>query len=104
MPLITPTPGNLLTAQAASGQSRVYQGMHAASAGSEFGATLAKMLGEAVQTVAQGEATAIGGMQGKASVQQVVEAVMQAEQTVQTMVAVRDKVVGAYLEISRMQV
>ena len=41
-------------------------------------------------------------MQGKASVQQVVEAVMSAEQTLQSAIAIRDKVVAAYLELSRM--
>ena len=38
----------------------------------------------------------------KASVQQVVDAVMSAEQTLQRAIAIRDKVVSAYLEISRM--
>lgn len=41
---------------------------------------------------------------GQASVQQVVEAVMSAEQSLQTALAVRDKVVAAYQEISRMQI
>jgi flagellar hook-basal body complex protein FliE len=43
-------------------------------------------------------------MQGKAPLQQVVQAVMQADQALRTVVAVRDKVVGAYQEISRMQI
>jgi flagellar hook-basal body complex protein FliE len=34
----------------------------------------------------------------------VVEAVMTAEQTLQGAIAVRDKVVAAYLELSRMQI
>ncbi len=72
--------------------------------GSDFTQMLASMARDAVTTVKAGEATAMAGMQGQATVQQVVEAVMQAEQTMQTMVAVRDKVVGAYLEISRMQI
>lgn len=70
----------------------------------DFAATLAELVRESVQTVVKGEAVALAGMDGKASVQQVVEAVMHAEQTLSTMVAVRDKVVGAYLEISRMQI
>ncbi len=44
------------------------------------------------------------GCSGKASVQQVVEAVMSAEQTLQSAIAIRDKVVSAYLEISRMAI
>ncbi len=56
------------------------------------------------RTVKTGEATSIAGVQGKATVQQVVEAVMAAEQTLQAGVAIRDKVVSAYLEISRMSI
>ena len=43
-------------------------------------------------------------MQGKAAVQEVVEAVMSAEQTLQSAIAIRDKVVAAYQEISRMAI
>jgi flagellar hook-basal body complex protein FliE len=49
-------------------------------------------------------AASIAGIQGKASTQQVVEAVMSAEQSLQTAVAIRDKVVAAYLELSRMAI
>ena len=62
------------------------------------------MASSSVKTLEAGEATAISGLQGKASVQQVVEAVMSAEQTLQTAIAVRDKVVGAYQEITRMAI
>jgi flagellar hook-basal body complex protein FliE len=54
--------------------------------------------------VRNAETTSVAGIQGRASVQQVVEAVMSAEQTLQGAVAIRDKVVAAYLEISRMQI
>ena len=43
-------------------------------------------------------------MQGKESTRKVVDAVMTAEQALQTAVAIRDKVVSAYLEISRMAI
>ncbi|MEQ1672294.1 MAG: flagellar hook-basal body complex protein FliE [Hyphomicrobium sp.] len=72
--------------------------------GSDFGQVVADMLKQAVSTIGQGEAVSMSGLQGKASVQNVVEAIMQTEQTLHTMVAIRDKVVGAYLEISRMQI
>lgn len=75
-----------------------------AKAGSDFADTLASLAADAVSTIKNGETTAVAGMKGNASLQQVVEAVMTAEQTLQTVVAVRDKVVGAYLEISRMQI
>lgn len=69
-----------------------------------FGNMMSSMIKDTIKTVQAGEATAIAGMQNKVPLQKVVEAVMQAEQSLHTAVAVRDKVVGAYLEISRMQV
>ena len=71
---------------------------------SNFGDLLAQMAGQMRDTVKAGEATAISGIQGKSSTQAVVEAVMSAEQTLQTAVAIRDKVVAAYLEIVRMAI
>jgi flagellar hook-basal body complex protein FliE len=50
------------------------------------------------------EATAVAGVRGQATTQQVVEAVMAAEQTLQAGVAIRDKVVSAYLEVSHMAI
>ena len=55
-------------------------------------------------TLRNAEALSIAGVRGQASVQQVVDAVMTAEQSLQTAIAVRDKVVSAYLEISRMAI
>jgi flagellar hook-basal body complex protein FliE len=76
----------------------------AAAPQNDFAQTLASMAADAVSTIKAGESTAMAGMKGQASLQHVVQAVMQAEQTLHTVVAVRDKVVGAYLEISRMQI
>lgn len=70
----------------------------------DFADVLAEMSNNALATVKTGEAAAISGIEGKASVQQVVEAIMSAEQTLQTALAIRDKVVSAYQEISRMAV
>jgi flagellar hook-basal body complex protein FliE len=72
--------------------------------GTDFAAVLGQMAMDAIGTVKTGEATAVAGVQGKATVQQVVESVMAAEQTLQASVAIRDKVVSAYLEISRMSI
>jgi flagellar hook-basal body complex protein FliE len=76
----------------------------AASGGGDFASMLADMAGSGMKTVQAGEATAISGLQGKASVQQVVDAVMSAEQTLQAAIAIRDKVIGAYQEITRMAI
>lgn len=50
------------------------------------------------------EATAIHGLEGKATAFEVASAVNEAEQSLRMAIAVRDKVVSAYLEISRMQI
>jgi flagellar hook-basal body complex protein FliE len=70
--------------------------------GPDFASVLAEVAAEGLQTLKTGEATALAGLQGKASVQQVVEAVMSTEQTLQAAITIRDKVVAAYQEISRM--
>ena len=59
---------------------------------------------DAIGALKAAEATAVAGVKGEATVQQVVEAVMSAEQTLQAGVTIRDKVVSAYLEISRMTI
>lgn len=72
--------------------------------GNDFTSVLAQMAVDAADTVTSAEAVSIAGIKGNASVQQVVESVMAAEQSLQTAVAIRDKVVAAYLEISRMTI
>ena len=66
------------------------------------------LIGDAVAGLAQklkeAEAVSISGIRGMASTQDVVQQVMSAEQTLQAAIAVRDKIVAAYLEISRMSV
>jgi flagellar hook-basal body complex protein FliE len=69
-----------------------------------FADVLAEVSNNAIGRLERGEAVALGGIEGKASVQQVVEAIMSAEQTLQTALAIRDKVVSAYQEISRMSI
>ncbi len=73
-------------------------------AGSDFGAVLSEVAGQAMETVKAGEAAAIQGIGGSMGLQDVVSAIMAAEQTLQTAIAIRDKVVSAYQEISRMAI
>ncbi len=70
----------------------------------DFSQVLSQVARDGVSRIQAAEATSLQGLQGQASVQQVVEAVMSAEQTLNTAIAVRDKVVQAYQEISRMQI
>lgn len=68
----------------------------------------AALIGQAVADLAHklrgAEVTSIAGVRGQASMQEVVETVMSAEQSLQAAIAVRDKIVSAYLEISRMAI
>jgi flagellar hook-basal body complex protein FliE len=75
-----------------------------AAAGPSFGEVLTQASGDALKTLRTAEASSMTGMEGKASVQQVVENVMSAERTLQTTLAVRDKAVAAYQQISQMQI
>lgn len=75
-----------------------------ASQGADFSAVLSQLANSTVDAVKAGEATAISGMQGKATIQEVVRSVMSAEQTLQGAIAIRDKAVSAYMELSRMSI
>jgi flagellar hook-basal body complex protein FliE len=76
----------------------------AATAGPSFTDVLAEVTGNPFDALKAGEAAAIGGIQGKVSVQQVVQSIMTAEESLQAAIAIRDKVVSAYQEISRMAI
>jgi flagellar hook-basal body complex protein FliE len=73
-------------------------------ASGDFSKVLAGVATDAVNALRAGEAAAISGIGGGAPVQNVVEAVMSAEQALQTAIAVRDKLIAAYQEISRMAI
>lgn len=70
----------------------------------DFGAVLKDFASNAIDTLKQGEAAAISGIQGNLPLQSVVEHVMAAERTLQASIAIRDKLVTSYLEITRMQI
>ena len=58
----------------------------------------------AINTLKSAEAGAISGVYGNASPQTVVEQVMSAERALQTTIALRDKAVGAYQDITKMTI
>lgn len=72
--------------------------------GQSFGEVLGNMAVQAVNDIKLGEVKSFEGIQGKASTREVVDAVMQAEQALQTAIAFRDKIVSAYLDITKMQI
>jgi flagellar hook-basal body complex protein FliE len=85
--------------------AQALQGTTASSAAvTDFGSVLASLARDTMSTMKVGEAAAISGIQGKASTQKVVEAIMSAEQALQVAISVRDKVVQAYQEIGRMAI
>jgi flagellar hook-basal body complex protein FliE len=87
-----------------SAASAVQTVASAASAGADFSAALGQAAGDAVKTLRASETVSMAGIQGKAGLQQVVDGVMSAERTLQTSLAIRDKAVAAYQQISQMPI
>ena len=90
--------------QALQGAQAVQGAAASGAATADFGSVLAGLARDTMSTIKGGEAAAISGIQGKASTQKVVEAIMSAEQSLQVAISVRDKVVQAYQEIGRMAI
>jgi flagellar hook-basal body complex protein FliE len=81
------------------------QGAGSETAGSgSFGDLLRKAASGVVDTVSKGEQASLQAAVGKADLAQVTEAVSNAEVAVQTVVALRDRVVQAYQDIMRMPI
>jgi flagellar hook-basal body complex protein FliE len=74
------------------------------SQGPSFEQALAQVMGTAVDTLQAGEAVAIQGVQGAVSPMKVVDSVMAAQRSLQTVLAIRDKAVSAYQEVARMAI
>jgi flagellar hook-basal body complex protein FliE len=72
--------------------------------GSNFGDFLSGAIKDATSTIRQGEHSASQQVQGKANLVDVVQSVNAAEITLDTVVAVRDKVVAAYQSIMNMPI
>jgi flagellar hook-basal body complex protein FliE len=75
-----------------------------AANGGSFAGILRQTLDTVAETGRATEALAVGAVQDGANLSQVVAAVAEAEVTLQSVVAVRDKVIGAYQQIMRMQI
>ena len=69
-----------------------------------FGALLEQTLSNAIDAGRNGETIATAAVAGGTGLQEVVEAVNAAELTLQTVVAVRDRMIAAYQEILRMPI
>ncbi len=74
------------------------------SDGGGFEAALGQAVGSAVDTLQAGEAAAIQGVVGATPPMRVVESVMDAQRSLQSVLAIRDKLVSAWQDISRMSI
>lgn len=72
--------------------------------GAGFAAVLADVAGSATRSLQAAESASTAAMLGKATARDVVETAMRAEQDLQVALALRDKVVAALQEISRMAI
>lgn len=80
-------------------------GAGAAKSGTaSFAEALAGLAHNTMGTLRGAESASVEALQGKGDTRAVVDAVMSAEQSLQTAVAIRDKIVSAYLEVSRMAI
>jgi flagellar hook-basal body complex protein FliE len=75
-----------------------------AASGASFTDILGQVVGDTIGTLQTGEAAAIQGLQGSLPPFKVVESIMSAQRTLQQALAIRDKAVSAYQEISRMTI
>ncbi len=72
--------------------------------GMGFADIVGGMMTDAVKNLKTAESNSIGGMLGKVSTRDVVDSMMTAERSLQTAITLRDKIVSAYLDITKMQI
>ncbi|HEY8191565.1 MAG TPA: flagellar hook-basal body complex protein FliE [Alphaproteobacteria bacterium] len=72
--------------------------------GVSFGDLIRKATVDSIDTMHKGEKMSADAVIGKANLTDVVEAVTAAEMTLNTVVAMRDRMLGAYQEIMRMPI
>jgi flagellar hook-basal body complex protein FliE len=75
-----------------------------ATGGADFGQVMNEISGDAIGSLKAAESASIGAMQGTTPVHEVVESIMSAQRSLQSVLAMRDKAVSAYQEISRMAI
>jgi flagellar hook-basal body complex protein FliE len=69
-----------------------------------FAALVGDAVGQVTDNLKRAEQLSVQSLQGEGDMRAVVDAVMSAEQSLQAALAIRDKIVSAYLEISRMAI
>lgn len=98
----------LKSATSAETSTDLFTGTGVAPTGTKVASTFAEALNQAasktVNTLQNAEQASIQALKGDVDTRQVVDAVMGAQQALQTTIAIRDKIVTAYLEVSRMSI
>lgn len=79
-------------------------GQSEAAMGEAFAEMVTRLASTTVTRLETAEAVSLQGLKGEADTREVVDAVLSAEQSLQAAIAIRDKIVTAYLEISRMAI
>ncbi|MGV0761956.1 flagellar hook-basal body complex protein FliE [Tistrella mobilis] len=80
------------------------EGGDRAGASGAFADMVSDVIGQSVKAGQASERAAMQAVSGTASLQDVVTSVATAETSLQTVVAIRDRVIGAYQEIMRMPI
>ena len=101
LPLVTSALSSVFGPKQALGASAATT---AASGGDSFSSVLASFSKDAVDKMKGAESASIAGIQGRATTQSVVSAVMSAQESLSTALAVRDKAVAAFQDITRMPI
>jgi flagellar hook-basal body complex protein FliE len=97
---------NAVAAYANAGKISIAPGLASRDGAQDggFADLLRKTAETAVDTLKQGEQASLQGVMGKADIAQVAAAVANADATLQTIVAVRDRVISAYQDIIKMPI
>jgi flagellar hook-basal body complex protein FliE len=85
------------------GKTEASSSSQSATNDASFASVLGNVASGAVNSLKSAESMSFAGIKGTASTREVVDAVMEAQQTLQTAIAIRDKVVSAFLDVTRMQ-
>jgi flagellar hook-basal body complex protein FliE len=104
MPPINTANANAIAAYSNTARAAVPTGELKPKPGQTFANLIENVAEQSLQSVQMAEKASVQGIAGKADLTDVVTAVSNAELTLQTVVAVRDRVIGAYLDILKMPI
>jgi flagellar hook-basal body complex protein FliE len=96
--------GRILSGGKAGGTGSIGGSSPAGESGGGFGSMVENMITDAAGSMRAAETASAKQVAGKGDLIDVVTAIGAAEMALDTVVAVRDKVVGAYTDIMRMQI